>query len=158
MCLILDTNVASEFFAQPVSAEFRPLIDWVSNPKTKGRIVTGGKNQAELSRMARGPVMAMLVELRRSGRVRTIECGASDGSDLETQEINTVCQSDDPHVILLARKSGARLLCAKDQALIKDFGNKQLIDNPRGIVFPLAAPQKSVTRILRNAHSNTCAI
>lgn len=44
-------------------------------------------------------------------------------------------QSNDIHIIALARVSGARLLFSNDTALHKDFRNKDLIDQPRGKVF-----------------------
>ena len=47
----------------------------------------------------------------------------------------SICVSNDPHVIALARISGARLLCSRDQKLHSDFGNKHLVDNPRGSVY-----------------------
>ena len=43
--------------------------------------------------------------------------------------------SDDPHVLALARVSGARLLYTKDNALIRDFKDKKFIDQPRGKVY-----------------------
>ena len=46
-----------------------------------------------------------------------------------------VCQSDDPHIIALAKISGARLLYSNDIDLHKDFSDKALIDNPRGRVY-----------------------
>ena len=45
------------------------------------------------------------------------------------------CRSNDIHVIALAQISGARLLYSNDQALHEDFGNKLLIDRPRGKVY-----------------------
>ena len=45
------------------------------------------------------------------------------------------CRSNDTHVIALAQISGARLLYSNDIALHEDFGNKRLIDKPRGKVY-----------------------
>jgi hypothetical protein len=44
-------------------------------------------------------------------------------------------KSDDPHIIALAKVSGARLLCSKDQNLHTDFGNRVFIDKPRGNIY-----------------------
>lgn len=46
-----------------------------------------------------------------------------------------VLRSDDPHGVALAQVSGARLLYSNDRALQQDFGNKQLVDAPRGKVY-----------------------
>ena len=48
---------------------------------------------------------------------------------------NSLCESDDEHVIALAQVSGARLLYADDRKLEKDFRNKALIDTPRGKIY-----------------------
>ena len=49
-----------------------------------------------------------------------------------------VCQSDDPHVIALARISGTRLIYTNDNDLEGDF--KRLI--PKGIVFTTKQDQQ----------------
>ena len=46
-----------------------------------------------------------------------------------------VCRSNDPHIVALAQLSNARLLYSNDDDLRHDFGNKQLIDQPRGKVY-----------------------
>jgi hypothetical protein len=50
---------------------------------------------------------------------------------LRTQEL----RSNDPHVIALARASGARTLCSRDRELHKDFKNPALVNDPRGSVY-----------------------
>ena len=45
------------------------------------------------------------------------------------------CLSNDAHIIALGQISGARLLYSNDKALHEDFGNKRLIDRPRGKVY-----------------------
>ena len=47
--------------------------------------------------------------------------------DRLTDEMKDQCESDDPHVIALARLSGARLLYTRDNALKRDFQNKELL-------------------------------
>ena len=56
-------------------------------------------------------------------------------------------KSDDHHVIALAQLSGARLLYSNDSALHDDFGNKSLIDQPRGRIY---STKESST--FRNVH------
>ena len=74
----------------------------------------------------------IITELWRIGRAVIY---SSSGVDAEAKEIRTACRSNDPHVIGLARISGARILCADDGALEDDFGNKALVDSPRGKVY-----------------------
>ena len=47
-----------------------------------------------------------------------------------------LCRSDDPHVLALARVSGARLLFANDGRLIQDFQNNDILRQPPGKVYP----------------------
>lgn len=53
--------------------------------------------------------------------------------DIEAQGI---CRSDDPHVLALARDTGARLLYSNDQALQQDFTNRAIIGGVRGKIYP----------------------
>ena len=59
------------------------------------------------------------------------------------------CRSDDPHVVALARVSGARTLCSHDRALHQDFRNPDLISMPRGRVYQNATH----THLLRHDYS-----
>ena len=53
----------------------------------------------------------------------------------ETLRRSNICTSNDEHVIALALVSGARLLYTNDQALIDDFGNREIVAGPRGKVY-----------------------
>ena len=48
-------------------------------------------------------------------------------------------RSDDPHVLALARATGARLLHTGDRDLMADFKNKKFLAQPRGKVYSTAA-------------------
>ncbi len=58
-----------------------------------------------------------------------------DEVEAETSEVADYCRSNDAHVIALARLSGARRLCSADQLLHADFGDPELVNNPRGRVY-----------------------
>ena len=47
-----------------------------------------------------------------------------------------VYESDDPHVLALAKLTGARLLFSRDDALIQDFQNNKILNQPGGKVYP----------------------
>jgi hypothetical protein len=57
--------------------------------------------------------------------------------DAEEQAIRArgLCFSDDEHLVALARKSGARIICTEDAALFKDVHNPALLSKPRGRVY-----------------------
>jgi hypothetical protein len=131
MCIVIDANVAHHFNANNDDAIL--VRDWIE--AKPGRLATGGRNVAELSQHAW--MRRWFVTLIRAGRLKRI----SD-SDVTAEEQRLfrsgICQSDDPHIVALARRSGARILYSHDQALHQDFGNKDLIDNPRGSVYQCA--------------------
>lgn len=97
-----------------------------------GGVVYGGKLAKELFRVE--AARRSVLELKRSGRAFQI-----DNQQVENEEQVVIqmgmCQSNDSHIIALARISGARTLCSSDGDLHEDFKKKQLIDKPRGCVY-----------------------
>lgn len=131
MCAIVDANVAHEVFGSKPSPAGREFYEWVG--KARGRLVVGGKLYKELdkgspgfSEWAKQAVLAGLVTVVDERKV-----------DDRTDEIkrNGQHRSNDPHVLALAQVSRARLLFTNDRRLEQDFGNKSLIDEPRGRVY-----------------------
>ena len=60
-----------------------------------------------------------------------------DEVDTQTEKLKDdgKYKSDDPHILALAQLSDVRLLYTNDGDLQQDFGDKNLIDNPRGKVY-----------------------
>jgi len=147
MCLIVDANLASLVFGQDHD-DFRPLIDWLVSPRTDGKLVVGGHLATELNRV--GVARRFVISLLQAGRAKQI-------SDIATNEEENLiagsCKSDDPHVIALARISGARILCSHDKTLHKDFKNEELVSNPKGRIYQNA---KHVPLIRKYGHSEAC--
>ena len=134
MCVIVDACVASHVFSVPREADFVPLWSWLE--KKDGRLVYGGRLAEELHRL--GKTTRLLAELKRSGRA--LECSRQDVDEQEKAVRKLgLCRSNDPHVIALARVSGARILCTKDHDLETDFTNKQLLSEPRGQIYKRAS-------------------
>lgn len=131
MCAVVDANLASRFFGDPVDAALRPLWDWIA--RGRGALVAGGRNLDELSRV--GEASRALRNWERAGRAWFAPYKEVEA---ETRRVTNQCRSDDPHVIALARVSGARLLCSGDQLLHADFDDRDLINNPRGKVYQYA--------------------
>lgn len=131
MCAILDNSVRSMLFAsQPTDAakNFRQRVETRKLP-----LVVGGFLKEELS--GSEPAREWLSEGERSGFVRLTDDEAVYAKT-DALKKSSSCESDDEHVIALAQVSGARLLYTSDGKLEKDFGNKRLIDNPRGVLYP----------------------
>ncbi|MCY4221838.1 MAG: hypothetical protein OXC25_10495 [Thiotrichales bacterium] len=128
MCAILDANVAHEVFTTNQTEAGRAFLCWLT--RRQGRLVVGGKLRLELARHRAAE--RWIVEGIRAGRVRVAK---NDDVDRLAEELAGSCRSDDPHIIALARISGARLLYSNDRALHQDFGNRDLLTHPRGKVF-----------------------
>ena len=129
MCIVIDANVAHRF-TDLADEDATAVKDWIE--EKPGRLVAGGKNIVELTRLAW--MRRWLTTLSRAGRLRRITDAAVNEEETRVVHLN-ICQSDDPHVIALARTSGARILFSHDRDLHQDFGNKNLLDNPRGCVY-----------------------
>jgi hypothetical protein len=129
MCVIVDTNLAFRVLTPAPEDDFRPVFDWLHAADKDGCLVFGGKLFKELSN--RTASRRYLRALSQAGRAYQIpDARAQDEEQRVT--CSGLCQSDDPHVVALARVSGARTLCSHDQALHQDFRNPRLIAKPRG--------------------------
>lgn len=131
MCAIVDAQVAHEVFGPEPSPAGRKFYEWVG--KAHGRLVVGGKLLEELDNgspdfreWSTQAISAGLLTVFDERKV-----------DDRTDEIKRSGQhrSNDPHVLALAQVSRARLLFTNDRRLEQDFGNKSLIDEPRGRVY-----------------------
>ena len=103
-------------------------------------MVVGGKLRDELS--GNQNFVRWLGQAVQAGRARILD---DNEVNAVTRSLlaDSVCRSDDPHVIALARISGTRLLYTNDIPLEKDF--KRLI--PKGIVFTTKQdPQRQLTQ------------
>ncbi len=130
MCLIIDANVAAIVFQVPCQDEYRPVWNWIE--RRGGILVFGGRNEAELTRVA--AVRQRLYTLWQAGRAMQVPDQTVAAEERSVTSLG-VCRSDDPHVIALARASGARVLCTEDGNLEKDFKNPQLVPRPRGAIY-----------------------
>ena len=128
MCAIVDADMSGRFFNVPIDADLLPLWKWINGGK--GVLFVGGRLRTELFGNHR--VRDAIQEWARVGHAVFVP---NEKVDDETSNITEQCQSNDAHVIALARVSGARLLCSGDQSLHADFDNRELINNPRGKVY-----------------------
>lgn len=130
MCIIVDANTASSIFTNTPRRDFMPIRNWLFNSNKDGKIVSGGKLSEELNNKAKASIRT----LNQAGRARIIP---SSEIERETNNIlrNYTLKSDDPHILALARVSGARTLCTLDRDLEKDFTNRDIINNQRGKIY-----------------------
>lgn len=147
MCLIVDANLASLVFGDQPSEDFLPIIDWLTSPKRKGQLIVGGQLTEELFSIDRA--RRFILRLAQAGRAifrSPNEVGLEREQVIATGE----CRSDDPHIIVLARISGARVLCSRDKNLHQDFKNLELINLPKGRIYQNAKHAKIL------GHTSAC--
>jgi predicted nucleic acid-binding protein len=144
MCLIVDNNVAADFFCGS-NPDLDPLKKAVFNA-TCCLYYGGTKLRNEYFRSPK--VRRVVKNLDQAGRAKAISDVLVDA---RMNQVEPNCISDDPHIIALALESGARLLCSFDQALHTDFTNAALINNPRGSVYQQAGHQHLIRK-----HCKSC--
>ena len=157
MCAIVDANVRDQVFGGGQTDAGKYFLDWLLKPGG-GTLALGGKLRNELSDNGRNlRFMNAYRQLRLDGRVKEIP---DSQVDVETSALQRrgVCKSNDPHVLALARLSGARLLFANDRKLCDDFKDSRIVNNPRGKVYTTSM-RSSVTRVHRSllARTDLCA-
>lgn len=130
MCIIVDANRCAPFYNQPPASEAQPVLDWLL--LGEGGLVIGGRLKDEHLRAKPGESQRLWLALKRAGRLYEVERSSVDA---EEARLSGQTESDDPHVVALARLSGARLLYSEDQKLWKDWKNKRLLDRPRGSIY-----------------------
>ena len=149
MCAILDANAASAVFGRDRGGAAEEFFEWINSGR--GSLVVGGKLRRELGKIAACDVWLQQATL--AGRARNVDDRRVDelASELERQ-----CLSDDPHVIALAKISGARLLYTNDSNLQRDFRDPRLIKKPRGKVYTTKLSQDYNSTHHQLLRSNVC--
>lgn len=138
MLLIVDANCAPSTLCNAPHADYRPVLAALLTGKKK-IVIGGSKQKTEYQKLA--AVWKFLRSLDQAGRAQLIPDSQVDVEELHVKQ-QLVIASDDPHILALARVSGARLLCSHDQALHADFCNALIISNPRGKVYQNASHAK----------------
>ena len=141
MCMIIDANRLGVFLSDQMAEDAKPIHGWLN--KGWGNLVysTGGAFADEVGRRSR----ATLARYAQAGRATVIPAEQFKEDERQLRG-NEAVRSDDPHVLALARHSGARVLYTGDQKLINDFKNKRLIDKPRGKIYSSARNARLLTR------------
>lgn len=140
MCLILDTNRFGDVLSETTKEEYKPLLLWLTDPYGDGAVVLGGsKYRGELGKHRKA--IDFFVKLSQAGRLREVDDKAVNAEAARIEKAKA-CESDDEHVIALARVSGARVVCTEDQDLFEDVKDKGLLDKPRGRVYRDASHKK----------------
>ena len=145
MCIIVDADKLGEFLAEPPSEDSAPIHQWLNRRHGRGKIVysTGGHFAREISRTRRIKLAAYV----RSGKAQLIPAERF-ADDEQALRAGGGVRSNDPHVLALARASGARLLYTGNKNLMDDFKDKRFIDQPRGQVYSRATNARLLTNLV----------
>ncbi|MCY4530411.1 MAG: hypothetical protein OXD46_15450 [Chloroflexi bacterium] len=127
----MDADVAHLVFGSGRPEAGEKFFQWLN--AGKGRLVTGGLSLEELNVSSEG-FRKWAVQARLAGRLK-VENGREVDTRTSALQREGKFKSTDPHVLALAQVSEVRLLYTNDGDLQKDFGDKNLIDNPRGKVY-----------------------
>lgn len=139
MCIIVDANRLGAFLADTADVDAKPIHAWLMRGRGVVVYSTGGAFARELGRRAR----ERLTQYVRAGMATLV---LSDRFDDDERSLRGRIRSDDPHVLALARASGARLLYTTDGDLMDDFKDNRFIDGPRGKVYTGAANARMLAR------------
>ena len=147
MCAILDADVAHQVFGKERPPAGEAFFDRINSGGM--RLVVGGKLLEELDNDARFRIWRQ--QASQAGRVGIVDAQRVEARTADLRN-EGACRSNDLHVLALAQVSGARLLYSNDLSLHQDFGNQQLINNPRGKIYSTHAGgqlRESHRRLLR---------
>lgn len=148
MCMIVDINVAAKVLVINDDPDFKHVHDslFAENNNLNAKIMYGGKLTEEYNR--HHGVRRILLQLDRAGKAVRVDDAAIE-NEVEAVVSTQLCESNDEHIIALARVSEARLLCSHDISLHADFTNGRLIGNPRGKVYQNATHKALLRRFCR---------
>ena len=146
MCIIVDANKLGNFLAEPANDDAAPIREWLDRGEGSIFYSTGGKFTKEIGKEAK----IRLQNYSRNGKAKLFPASKFE-QDLRDLQAQGGLRSNDPHILALARASGARLLYTGDQDLIEDFKNKRFIDQPRGKIYSGAANANLLTKSICTA-------
>jgi hypothetical protein len=146
VCVIVDTNLASQVLLDANNVVYAPVRKKLFENKRPIRLVYGGRLAQEYSKNRE--LVSTLLILDRAARTFRIN---DEEVRVETRKVVKMglCRSNDAHIIALARISKARVLISADGNLETDFKNAKLIAGPRGKIYK----QPSHQRLLRQCES-----
>ncbi len=129
MCRIVDASVAANVFGDPknpfeTAKKFREHVD-----SGKMKLVIGGNFGEENDKVIKAKKWFQQAKSR--GLVRQEN---SERVSAEMKRLSSDLKSDDPHVLALAKVSGARLLYTNDKDLMNDFKNPNIL-KPKGKIY-----------------------
>ena len=119
MCMILDNNTYGDFFKN--KPDMQPIHDWLD--KTGKLVYSNHIKFKELS----PKYIENLQKYKSKGKAELISSEKVKEGIEKIKKSEEKIQSDDIHILGLAKIKNIKLLCSKDKNLHKDFKNKKII-------------------------------
>ena len=147
MCSIVDADSADILFGDDPPEGAARFLRWLS--QSKFRLVIGGRRlEAEFQRTGR-TTQAWMARAQAAGLL-WIENWDSVNKREDALARSGSCRSNDEHIIALAQISGARLLYSGDRLLHADFRDANLLNNPRGRIYPRTGSRRNQEQLLNS--------
>lgn len=140
-CLIVDTNKLRWF--TDTSEEIPQIVIGLLK-RQKGKLYIGGGLKEEIPHKYRQWYSVGV----RAGWIVNV---SDEEVDQETTwlKVHHTLESNDHHVVALARVSGARVLVSCDGCLRDDFRDRNLISQPPGKLLPFKVDKRRVRKFLQ---------
>jgi len=147
MCLVLDTNVFSDFFDSNNAnfSEYEPVRNWVF--KGAGKLLYGGKKYKDEMRMAK-KYLRFFASLDRAGKIIKLDDDKVNSHQIKVKELEDSKDFDDPHLIAIIIESKCQLICTNDKRAIPYIKNNKFY--PKGIKCPKIYSSKRNHKLLSN--------
>ncbi len=130
--LILDANMVCKVLGNkdPSVSDLSDAL--LMGYRFKVAAVRGGQLSDEYMRIIK--YRSLYLELERAGRMILAD---DNNVRLDTDHVAKISflQSDDTHILALARVAGVRILCSHDTNLHADFTNQNIVPPPLGRVW-----------------------
>ena len=148
MCttVVVDADAFGIFLDE---AEYPSLRSWIDKGHGIVAYSNHGRYERELKRSRR--MLELFGEYRRAQRAKLID--AETIQEVEDALGESSIQSNDRHVIALAKAGDALILYSNDQMLHVDFRNTELLPKVNGrrrAVYPMKAGEKVRRRFLES--------
>lgn len=117
MCAIVDTSVANEAFAVDANEAAQKFLEYVSQGKLK--LTVGGSRLNDEFSTCGSQFLQWLSRALKFGFAVRVDDSAVDRTEEEIKNSGS-CESDDEHVVALAKITGSKLVFTNDRDLQND--------------------------------------
>ena len=136
--MILDTNMWGDFL-KPKNQDMKPIQNWLE--KRNGKLVYS-RHQGFIKELSEKHLQ-LLQEYGRTGKAKLVDKKEVTKAIEEIKNEHNIENSDDHHILGLAKASRVNLLCTKDKILHKYF--KEII---KGNIYQDKSHQRLLTSSL----------